>query len=88
MYQVFYRTFIVRKYSFSNYYNACDYSDQLMNFVLGMTQAVIPSLVKMNISGISVGVNAISAAPAVPKGAFLWKYNGQSVMATWHPGQQ
>ena len=52
-----------------------------------MTQAVVPSLTKMNILGISVGVNALSAAPAVPKGAFLWKYNDQGVMATWHPGQ-
>ena len=51
-----------------------------------MTQAVIPSLVKMNVSGISVGVNGGSLPPAVPKGAFVWKYKDQSVMATWHPG--
>ncbi len=55
-------------------------------FFPGMTRAVIPSLVKMNISGVSVGVNEFTAAPAVPKGAFMWKYNDQSVMATWHPG--
>ena len=51
-----------------------------------MTQAVIPSLVKMNVSGVSVGVNGGSLPPAVPKGAFVWKYKDQSVMATWHPG--
>ena len=54
--------------------------------VSGLTQAVIPSLVKMNISAISVGVNPFTASPAVPKGAFLWKYNDQDIMATWHPG--
>ena len=54
--------------------------------ISGMTQPVIPSLVKMNVSGVSVGVNGGSLPPAVPKGAFVWKYKDQSVMATWHPG--
>ena len=54
--------------------------------ISGMTQAVISSLVKMNVSGVSVGVNGGSLPPAVPKGAFVWKYKDQNVMATWHPG--
>ena len=40
----------------------------------------------MNVSGVSFGVNRGSLPPAVPKGAFVWKYKDQSVMATWHPG--
>jgi hypothetical protein len=50
----------------------------------GMTQAVIPTLVKQGIYGITVGVNGASAPPAVPK-IFNWEFNGQRVIAMWHP---
>lgn len=51
-----------------------------------MTQAVIPSLLKMGVSGVSVGVNGATSPPAVPK-LFRWKYKEQEVIATWHKGQ-
>ncbi|XP_064635119.1 uncharacterized protein LOC135492532 [Lineus longissimus] len=53
--------------------------------VPGMTQAVIPVLVKQGIAAITVGVNAATSPPAVPR-IFNWEYNGQSVLAMWHPG--
>ncbi len=52
----------------------------------GMTQAIIPTLVKMGISAVSVGVNSMTPPPAVPN-PFVWNYQGQSVIATWHKGK-
>ncbi|XP_064635221.1 uncharacterized protein LOC135492603 isoform X2 [Lineus longissimus] len=52
--------------------------------VPGMTQAVIPVLVKQGIAAITVGVNAASSPPAVPR-IFNWEYKGQRVLAMWHP---
>jgi hypothetical protein len=51
----------------------------------GMSQAVIPSLVKMGVSGVTVGVNPMTSPPAVPS-LFVWKYKSDSVIAAWHPG--
>ena len=50
-----------------------------------MTQAVIPSLVKARVSGVSVGVNDMSAPPAVPQ-LFVWRYHDYEVLGTWHAG--
>ncbi|XP_074653316.1 uncharacterized protein LOC141907538 isoform X2 [Tubulanus polymorphus] len=56
--------------------------------VPGMTQAVIPLLVRSNIVAVTVGVNAASAPPGVPK-IFNWTYSTEgtpkSVIALWHP---
>ena len=57
-----------------------------MIMISGMTQAVIPSLVDFGVIGITVGVNTMSSAPAVPR-VFNWQYGGKQVMATWHPGE-
>ena len=52
----------------------------------GMTQAVIPTLSSMGVKAISVGVNTMTAPPAVPN-PFVWKFNNYSVMATYHKGK-
>ena len=52
-----------------------------------MTQAVIPGLVRAGVSAVSVGVNDMTAPPAVPP-VFSWSYHNYSVVAMWHPGIQ
>lgn len=54
----------------------------------GLTQAAIPSLVKKGFIGVSVGVNDGTPPPAMPSNLFVWKYGGESILATWHPGFQ
>jgi hypothetical protein len=58
---------------------------RLMVFVAGMTQAVIPSLVKKGVTGVTVGVNNMTPPPAVPQ-LFVWQFGMDSVLGTWHPG--
>ena len=53
--------------------------------VPGLTAAVIPILSINGIQAITVGVNSGSAPPAVPD-LFMWEYQGQSIIAMWHPG--
>lgn len=50
-----------------------------------MTQSVIPTLVKHNVIGVSVGVNGGTAPPALPQ-IFKWKFGNSEVLGTWHPG--
>ena len=55
--------------------------------VPGLTQSVIPLMLKQGVQALSVGVNGGSAPPNVPK-AFIWK-NGQtnqSIRAFWVQG--
>ena len=48
--------------------------------------AVIPTLLKKGIGGMSVGVNSGSSPPAVPK-IFRWKFDeNHEIVAMWHPG--
>lgn len=57
--------------------------------VPGLTRAVIPILVSKGIKAISVGVNAGSAPPGVPKYTpFIWRDepSGTQILAFWHPG--
>lgn len=55
-------------------------------FVAGMTQAIIPTLVEKGIDAVSVGVNPGTSPPAVPN-LFVWRFEEQEVLATWHPGK-
>jgi hypothetical protein len=57
---------------------------RLTSFLLGMTRGVVPLLVSHNVQAISVGVNAYSCPPAVPR-AFVWKDNqtGSDIIALW-----
>lgn len=56
--------------------------------VPGTTRAVIPLLLKNNVTAISVGVNGASTPPQVPK-AFLWRdeaaEGSPDILAMWHP---
>ncbi|ESO12098.1 hypothetical protein HELRODRAFT_158522 [Helobdella robusta] len=52
---------------------------------LGLSQGVISSLLNKGINSISVGVNAGTPPPAVPK-LFRWKYLNKSIVASFHPG--
>ncbi|XP_071104844.1 uncharacterized protein [Haliotis cracherodii] len=52
--------------------------------VPGMTQALLPLLVQHGIAAVSVGVNPMSAPPAVPK-IFRWEFQGASVIGMWNP---
>ena len=74
--------------NFSREYYGC-YSQVLsQRDVPGMTAAVIPVLRRNNIKAVSVGVNPMSAPPAVPK-LFQWKLHNESkdvMMAMWLPG--
>lgn len=57
--------------------------------VPGLTRAVIPVFVSKGIKAISVGVNAGSAPPGVPKYTpFIWRdeASGTQILAFWHPG--
>ena len=56
-----------------------------MYLFAGMSQSVIPSLVKAGVGAVSVGVNDRTPPPAVPS-LFRWGYQDQEVLATWHPG--
>ena len=58
----------------------------MLLFPTGMTHAVIPSLLKKGIIGVSVGVNPMTAPPAVPS-VFRWRYGNDEIIATWHPGE-
>ena len=52
-----------------------------------MSVAVIPTLLKKGIGGVSVGVNSGSSPPAVPN-IFRWRYDeNNEVVAMWHPGK-
>ena len=60
------------------------------NFSVGMTQAIIPTLVKMGVSAVSVGVNPMTSPPAVPN-PFVWRFNhsdgsSDSVIGLCHKG--
>ena len=56
-----------------------------------MTQAIIPTLVKMGVAAVSVGVNPMTSPPAVPN-PFVWRFNhsdgssSDSVIGLWHKG--
>lgn len=57
--------------------------------VPGLTRAAIPVLVSQGVKAVSVGVNAGSAPPGVPKNTpFLWRdaESHTQVLAFWHPG--
>lgn len=51
-----------------------------------MTRSIIPSLIKYNISAISIGVNSFSAPPAVPYPIFMWKdpISNESIITMLH----
>ena len=51
-----------------------------------MTQGILPTLTKMNVVAVSVGVNSMTSPPAVPN-PFVWKYGQHSVIGTWHKGK-
>ena len=53
--------------------------------VPGLTISAIPFFSEYGIEAVTVGVNSGSAPPAVPN-LFQWEYEGQSVIAMWHPG--
>ena len=53
--------------------------------VPGLTTAAIPFLLENGVEAITVGVNPGSAPPDVPS-LFLWEYEGQQIIAMWHPG--
>ncbi|XP_041370965.1 uncharacterized protein LOC121384574 isoform X2 [Gigantopelta aegis] len=53
--------------------------------VPGMTQSVVPSLVKYGVAAVSVGVNSGTSPPAVHN-PFLWRFEGSEVIGFWHPG--
>ncbi|XP_071155642.1 uncharacterized protein [Mytilus edulis] len=53
--------------------------------VPGMTQAIIPTLVKKGIQAVSVGVNPGTSPPAVPN-LFRWQFEEKEVLGTWHAG--
>lgn len=53
--------------------------------VPAMTQAVLPILTDLGIEAVSVGVNTVTAPPAVPP-IFNWKFKNSSVIGIWHPG--
>jgi hypothetical protein len=52
-----------------------------------MTQGIIPILQEEGVAAISVGVNTVTAPPAVPP-IFTWKFQNSSVIGIWHPGTQ
>ena len=54
--------------------------------VPGMTRGVIPLLVAVNASAISIGVNGASCPPNVPK-AFVWQEpeSGAEILGMVHP---
>lgn len=61
----------------------------LQRDVPGLTRAVIPIFVAAGIKAISVGVNAGSAPPGVPKyQPFVWRDEASDtqILAFWHPG--
>ena len=59
--------------------------------VPGLTQAALPTLTKMRVDAVSVGVNGGTAPPAVPN-PFVWEYTSPTdrkkydVIAMWHKG--
>jgi len=53
--------------------------------VPGMTRSVVPLLRKLNVSGITVGVNGGVCPPQVPM-LFRWRDKDDEVVASWHPG--
>ena len=59
--------------------------------VPGLTQAALPTLTKMGVDAVSVGVNGGTAPPAVPN-PFVWEYTSPTdgkkydVIAMWHKG--
>ena len=53
--------------------------------VPAMTQGIIPILQEEGVAAISVGVNTVTAPPAVPP-IFTWKFQNSSVIGIWHPG--
>ena len=54
--------------------------------VAGMTRSVLPTLVDFNVKAISVGVNPMTAPPAVPNPC-VWKFNETvDVIMTYHKG--
>lgn len=63
-----------------------NYACKVSMFVAGMTQAIIPTLVEKGIDAVSVGVNPGTSPPAVPN-LFVWRFEEQEVLATWHPGK-
>ena len=54
-------------------------------YFTAMTQAVLPILTDLGVEAISVGVNTVTAPPAVPP-IFNWKFMNSSVIGIWHPG--
>ena len=54
-------------------------------FIAAMTQGIIPILQEEGVAAISVGVNTVTAPPAVPP-IFTWKFQNSSVIGIWHPG--
>jgi len=70
---------------FANYVLIVVLFSILFFFFSGMTQGVIPSLIRKGVMGVSVGVNNQCPPPQVPA-FFVWHYDGQSVLAAWHPG--
>ncbi|XP_052061610.1 uncharacterized protein LOC127701658 [Mytilus californianus] len=53
--------------------------------VPAMTQGIVPILEEEGVAAISVGVNTVTAPPAVPP-IFRWKFQNSSVIGIWHPG--
>lgn len=57
--------------------------------VPGLTRAAVPILVRQGVKALSVGVNAGSAPPGVPKSTpFIWTdpQSGEELVAMWHEG--
>lgn len=55
----------------------------------GTTRAAIPLLAARGVRALTVGVNAATAPPGVPKTTpFIWRDNpsGAELLAMWHPG--
>ena len=68
---------------------ACGMCCAVQRDVPGLTRASIPVFVSRGIKAISVGVNAGSAPPGVPRFTpFIWRDepSGTQILAFWHPG--
>lgn len=56
----------------------------------GLTRAAIPILARLGVKALTVGVNGVSAPPAVPFNTPFWWRDGPSgaqLLSFWHPGE-
>lgn len=69
---------------------ACCWPPHLQRDVPGLTRAAIPILARQGVRALTVGVNGVSAPPAVPFNTPFWwrdEPSGTQLLSFWHPGE-